>query len=222
MAFPRDSGLCDADKRFSNVGVEDFPAPLLSPNGGDCGSNPAQGRGVLGHEAIDFDARGSLPHLPCATRSRAQIRRSLRPVSTPTKPKASVRRAEARTITFFLAESNTRITCCLAGLGVISGGTMTAFDARLRVIGQTGFPLVVEVDLSGKRMTVTAGETRLADWGLEEIKVVALPDGFHIEAEGEEVILNLADKARFAVEVGLRDADRAVYPRLRQVPQSGR
>jgi hypothetical protein len=100
----------------------------------------------------------------------------------------------------------------MVGLGLTSGGTMTSFDARLRVIGQTGFPLVVEIDLTGKRMMVTAGESQLADWELEEIRIVALPDGFHIKAEGEEIILNLADKTRFAVEVGLRAADQTIDP----------
>ena len=86
---------------------------------------------------------------------------------------------------------------------------MTSFDARLRMIGQTGFPLGVEVDLTGERMTVTAGESRVADWVLAEIMISSLPDGFHIKAEGEEVILNVADKGRFATEVGLRNADPA-------------
>ena len=50
---------------------------------------------------------------------------------------------------------------------------MTSFDARLRMIGQTGFPLVVEVDLTGERMTVTAGESELAARGDQDL----LPPG---------------------------------------------
>jgi hypothetical protein len=76
--------------------------------------------------------------------------------------------------------------------------------------------LVVEVDLSGKRISVTAGGSQLADWELEEIRIVALPDGFHNGAEGEEVIHNLADEARFAAEVGLRGPGRTIYPQSRQ------
>ena len=83
---------------------------------------------------------------------------------------------------------------------------MTSFYARLRMIGQTGLPLGVEVDLTGERMTVTAGESEVANWALEEIQISSLPDGFHIEAEGEKVILNLNDDARFAQEVGLGKA----------------
>ncbi len=86
---------------------------------------------------------------------------------------------------------------------------MTSFDARLRMLGQTGFPLGVEVDLTRERMIVTAGESQVADWSIEEIRISSLPDGFHIEAEGEEVILNVVDDARFAAEVGLRKPGRA-------------
>jgi hypothetical protein len=82
---------------------------------------------------------------------------------------------------------------------------MTAFNARLRLIGQTGFPLGVEVDLTGERMTVTAGADQLADWALEEINISAQPDGFHVVAEGEELILNVADNTRFAAAIGLRN-----------------
>ncbi len=80
---------------------------------------------------------------------------------------------------------------------------MTSFDGRLRLLGHTGFPLGVEVDLSGERLTVRAGDTEVADWSLDEITISALPDGFHIKAEGEEVVLNLIDAERFADEIGL-------------------
>ncbi|MDH3189278.1 MAG: hypothetical protein OEM39_01355 [Acidimicrobiia bacterium] len=79
---------------------------------------------------------------------------------------------------------------------------MTSFDARLRMLGHTGLPLGVEVDLTGERMTVTAGGAHVANWALKDITISSLPDGFHIEAEGEEVILNLTDEERFARAIG--------------------
>jgi len=75
------------------------------------------------------------------------------------------------------------------------------------MIGQQGLPLGVEVDLTGDRMTVTAGTNQVANWRLGDISVHSLPDGFHIKAEGEEVILNVGDKTLFATEVGLRRSD---------------
>jgi hypothetical protein len=85
---------------------------------------------------------------------------------------------------------------------------MTSFDARFRLIGESGFPLGVEIDLTSDRMVVMVDGQSLADWSLNEIKVHSRPDGFHIAAEGEEIILNVSDGARFAREIGsalLRD-----------------
>lgn len=80
---------------------------------------------------------------------------------------------------------------------------MTSFDARLRLVSEPGFPLGVEIDLTGERMVVTAGGKELADWSMREIQILAESDGFHIEAEGEEIVLNVSDDARFAEELGL-------------------
>lgn len=85
---------------------------------------------------------------------------------------------------------------------------MTSFNARLRMLGHTGLPLGVEIDLTGERMRVTAGGSHVANWALRDIRISSLPDGFHIEAEGEEVVINLTDEARFATAVGLRSRDR--------------
>jgi regulation of enolase protein 1 (concanavalin A-like superfamily) len=81
---------------------------------------------------------------------------------------------------------------------------MTSFDARLRVVGEGGFPLGVEVDLTGERMIVSTGGNQLADWSLEEIRISPTPSGFRIDAEGEAVILNVSDGDRFAAEIGPR------------------
>ena len=81
---------------------------------------------------------------------------------------------------------------------------MPSFDARLRVVGQSGMPLGVVVDLSGDRMIVTAGRDSLANWAVEDINFTSLADGFHIEAEGEEVVLNVDDREAFASEVRRR------------------
>jgi hypothetical protein len=59
------------------------------------------------------------------------------------------------------------------------------------------------LDLDDGRMVITADGKNVADWRLDEISVMARPDGFHFKAEGEEVILNVSDNRRFAAEVGL-------------------
>lgn len=82
---------------------------------------------------------------------------------------------------------------------------MRSFDARLRMVGQTGLPIGVEVDLSGERMVVFVDGAKLADWDLEEIQIMPTPNGFRIDAEGEAIILNVTERARF---------ERALEPRL--------
>lgn len=82
---------------------------------------------------------------------------------------------------------------------------MTSFDARLRLVNDAGLPLGVEVDLTGERMVVTAGSQPLTDWPIDQIQVLSRSDGFCIEAEGEELLLNVTDGIRFARELGIAD-----------------
>lgn len=81
---------------------------------------------------------------------------------------------------------------------------MTSFDARLRMIGEKGFPLGVEIDLSAERMIVTADGAGIADWALDDIRIVPTPSGFRIDAEGETIILNVTEGNRFRAEIGPR------------------
>lgn len=84
---------------------------------------------------------------------------------------------------------------------------MTSFDARLRLVGEGGFPLGVEVDLIGARMVLTSGGRQLADWSLEDIRIAPTPSGFRVDAEGEAIILNVTDRDRFTKEIGPRLTD---------------
>jgi hypothetical protein len=55
-------------------------------------------------------------------------------------------------------------------------------------------------------MVVTAGRDVLADWAVHDIRVHHLPDGFHVKAEGEEVVINVSDGVLFASEIHRRTA----------------
>lgn len=94
---------------------------------------------------------------------------------------------------------------------------MSSFEGQLRMSGDDQPPLIVEVDLTGDHMLLTAGEMEIADWEVEDLRVSALEDGFHITAEGEDVILEVADDARFAVELGLKNAHPALRKRMSQL-----
>lgn len=89
---------------------------------------------------------------------------------------------------------------------------MSNFEGRLRVEGDGEPDIGVEIDLTGERMRVAAGEIEIADWSLEEIRVAALADGFHVRAEGEEVVLEVEEDGRFAIDLGLKTA----HPALRR------
>lgn len=79
---------------------------------------------------------------------------------------------------------------------------MPSFDARLRLIGQPGLPLAVEIDLTDQEMTVRAGHSEVATWRFSDVGVASEADGYHVKAEGEEIVLNITDSRRFAVELG--------------------
>ncbi|MGH8914428.1 MAG: hypothetical protein ACRDZM_07935 [Acidimicrobiia bacterium] len=83
---------------------------------------------------------------------------------------------------------------------------MTAYDARLRLSGTEDGPVSVLIDLTDDRLTMTSGPIEVADWARDEIRIAALPDGFHVRAEGEEIILDVTDDAKFALELGIRNA----------------
>lgn len=91
---------------------------------------------------------------------------------------------------------------------------MSTFQGRLRVEGDTDPEIGVEIDLDGERMKLAAGEVEIADWSLEEIRVAALQDGFHVRAEGEEVVLKVEDDGHFAIDLGLTTAHPALRRRM--------
>ncbi|HET8740884.1 MAG TPA: hypothetical protein VFO17_14265 [Acidimicrobiia bacterium] len=89
---------------------------------------------------------------------------------------------------------------------------MTAYEARLQIEGEETQPVPVMVDLTDGRLTMSIGTEQVAEWHRDNMRIQALPDGFHIRAEGEAVVLDVTDEARFALELGLKNA----HPALRQ------
>lgn len=83
---------------------------------------------------------------------------------------------------------------------------MSAYQGSLRMPGDDGPPLDVVIDLTEDRIRMSAGAAQIGDWPKSAVRVNALPDGFHLRAEGEEVILDITEDARFAIDLGLRSA----------------
>ena len=89
---------------------------------------------------------------------------------------------------------------------------MSAYEARLIIEGEDSPPIPVVVDLTDDHLVMTVGDEAVADWSRETMRINAMPDGFHIRAEGESVILDVEDDAHFALELGLKNA----HPYLRR------
>jgi hypothetical protein len=83
---------------------------------------------------------------------------------------------------------------------------MAVYDAQLRLEGAKDSPIHVVIDLTDDRLTMKSGEVEVADWPRNEIRVTPMLDGFHVRAEGDEIVLNVTDDAHFALDLGLRNA----------------
>ncbi len=83
---------------------------------------------------------------------------------------------------------------------------MSAYDARLRLDGTDEAPIHVVIDLTDDRIRMTSGDVEVASWARHDIRVNPTLDGFHIRAEGEEVVLDVTDDAQFALDLGIRHA----------------
>lgn len=98
---------------------------------------------------------------------------------------------------------------------------MSVYEGRLRIEGEQDTGIDVEIDLDGERMKVVAGDVEVADWALEEVRISALVDGFHVRAQGEAAVLDVPEDGRFAVELGLRTAHPALRRRMSALLREG-
>lgn len=69
-------------------------------------------------------------------------------------------------------------------------------------------------------MRLQSGDVEIADWSIDDLRVSALEDGFHIRAEGEDVVLEVDDDAHFAIELGLKNAHPALRKKMSHILRS--
>ena len=73
---------------------------------------------------------------------------------------------------------------------------MGTFNASLRTFGEhKGLPATVQVD-SG-RLSIALGDQPLGDWALDEIHLEPIESGYRLDAEGDQVLLDLANTDAF-------------------------
>lgn len=77
---------------------------------------------------------------------------------------------------------------------------MGSFSASLKTIGdREGLPATVNVD--NGRLSIDAGTASIGEWALDEIRLEPTPTGYRLAAEGEQLLLDMADSERFADEL---------------------
>lgn len=98
---------------------------------------------------------------------------------------------------------------------------VSVYEGKLRIEGEQDAGIDVEIDLDGERMKVVAGDVEVADWALDDVRISALVDGFHIRAQGEAAVLDVREDGHFAIELGLRTAHPALRRKMSALLREG-
>ncbi len=77
---------------------------------------------------------------------------------------------------------------------------MGSFTASLKTVGDTrGLPATVRLEEG--RLSIVAGDAPIGDWPLRDIGLEPVPRGYRLAAEGEHLIIEMADVDQFAEEL---------------------
>ncbi|HKZ24301.1 MAG TPA: hypothetical protein VJ398_00745 [Acidimicrobiia bacterium] len=80
---------------------------------------------------------------------------------------------------------------------------MTKFQGSLHLVGDASPAVIGEVAVSDGSVAVRTGAHELGNWPFGELDIARRTDGFHIGAEGEELVFKADDPIGFATAVGL-------------------
>ena len=77
---------------------------------------------------------------------------------------------------------------------------MSSFSASLKTIGdRKGLPATIHLDED--RLSISAGDHALGDWPLSEIHLEPIATGYRMDAEGEQILIELQDTEAFELEL---------------------
>lgn len=79
-------------------------------------------------------------------------------------------------------------------------------DGNVRMRGDTGPGVRVQVVADGQRLRLVSGNELVGDWQISDIGIVVLHEGFNVKAEGEEFVLRTEDDVALAEEIGVAAA----------------
>ncbi len=64
---------------------------------------------------------------------------------------------------------------------------MGHFEGSLKMQGEIGAGINVEIDLEHERLLIKTRSTVLGEWSLSDVGIQSANDGFHLRIEGEQV-----------------------------------
>ena len=73
---------------------------------------------------------------------------------------------------------------------------MGTFNASLKAVGDTR-GLDATVHVKEGRLSISAGDTPIGEWEITEVALEPIPTGYRMSAEGDQIIIELQDVARF-------------------------
>lgn len=76
-------------------------------------------------------------------------------------------------------------------------------DGNVRMRGDNGPGVRVEVIVGNHRLRLMAGEEVVGDWSVADVGIHPLREGFDVKAAGEEFVLRTSDDMAFAEEIGV-------------------
>ena len=83
---------------------------------------------------------------------------------------------------------------------------MAHFDGSLKLAGNEA-PVRVAIDLTDDHVIrISAEAIEIGEWTIGQVAMKALDDGFHMIAEGEELIIKTDNDPAFALAMGIRNA----------------
>ena len=83
---------------------------------------------------------------------------------------------------------------------------MEHFEGSLKLAGELA-PIKVAIDLTDDHiMKISADDLAIGEWTIGQVTVRALDDGFHMVADGEEIVIKTDNDPAFALVLGIRNA----------------
>ncbi len=98
---------------------------------------------------------------------------------------------------------------------------MAQFNASLRLPGDSN-ALSATVQLQEGRLQVASGDYVIGDWDIDTIDIKRVPEGIRVAAEGEVLLLDIADRAAFEMEAATAANRKQSRPGKTKTPKGSR